>query len=123
MQVAITFRHMEASDALRNHIDAKLAHIQKYLLKPLEVHVTLSVEKFRHTAEFSLLEQHFQAKAKETTDDMYASVDLALAKIEIQVKKHKEKIQEHQKHHLSTQEASLQAENEYLRHEATAAME
>lgn len=121
MQVAITFRHMEASDAVRSHIDTKLEHIQKYLLKPIEVHVTLSVEKFRHTAEFILLEQHFQAKAKETTDDMYASIDLALTKIEIQVKKHKEKVQEHQKRHLSTQEAALLAEKEFLRQEAAAA--
>lgn len=118
MQVAITFRHMEASNGIRDHIDAKLEHIQKYLLKPLDIHATLSVEKFRHTAEFILMEQHFQAKAKETTDDMYTSIDAALSKIETQVRKHKEKIQEHQKHHISTQEATQKAEIDFLRNVA-----
>lgn len=106
---------MNASDAIRNHIDAKFEHIQKFLIKPIEVHVTLSVEKFRHTAEIVLSEQHFQAKAKEVTDDMYLSIDRALDKIEAQVKKHKEKVQEHHKRHISVQEATTEAEKEYLR--------
>lgn len=116
MQVSITFRHMDASDAIRNHIDSKLAHIQKFLIKPMEAHVTLTVEKFRHTAEITLSEQYFQAKAKEVTDDMYLSIDRALDKIEAQVKKHKEKVQEHHKHHASVQEVTTEAEKEYLRH-------
>lgn len=116
MQVSITFRHMNASDAIRNHIDSKLEHMKKFLIKPVEVHVILAVEKFRHTAEIVLSEQHFQAKAKEVTDDMYLSIDRALDKIEAQAKKHKEKIQEHHKHHISVQEVTTEAEKEYLRH-------
>lgn len=118
MQVHFTFRHMDASDAVRNHINDKLTHIQKYLLKPVDVHVTLEVEKFRHTVEIVLLEQHFQAKAKETTDDMHVSIDAALAKIEAQVRKRKEKVQEHQKHHISVQEATTRAEAEFVRQNA-----
>lgn len=119
MQVSITFRHMEASDAVRNHIDSKLEHIAKYLIKPIEVHVTLSVEKFRHTAEIVLLEQHFQAKAKETTDDMYLSIDKVLDKVEKQVKKRKEKVQEHHKHHFSVGEVAIEEEKEFFRQRAS----
>ena len=115
MKISITFRHMEATDAIRDHIESKLDPIKKWLIKPIEVHVTLTVEKFRHTAEVILTEQSFSAKALETTDDMYASIDLAIHKVENQLKKHKEKVQEHHKHHSATHDVAAMAETEYLR--------
>lgn len=113
MKTTITFRHMEVSEALRNHVNAHLEHLQKFLIKPTECHVILSVEKFRHRAEIILVEQNLHAKADEVSDDMYKTVDLAIAKIENQVKKNKQKIQEHHKHHHSTQEITAQAEVDY----------
>jgi len=113
MQISITFRHMEATDALRDYVDDKINNLKKYLIKPTEVHVILSVEKFRHRAEIVLLEQNFKASADETTDDMYATIDSAIHKIETQVRKHKQKLQSHHKHHHPLQEIAAQAENDY----------
>lgn len=115
MQVSITFRHMDATEAIKSHINSKLEHLNKFLIKPLDVHITLSVEKFRHTCEVVLLERNFRAQALETTNDMYASIDKAIHKIERQLKKHKSKIQEHHKHHASTGEVTSEAEEHYLR--------
>ncbi|MBF0104448.1 MAG: ribosome-associated translation inhibitor RaiA [Deltaproteobacteria bacterium] len=113
MQVSITFRHMDASDALRTYIDSRITGLEKYLVKPTDVRVVLSVEKFRHRAEVVLLEQNFKASADETTDDMYKTIDKAIEKIEKQVKKHKSKVQAHHKHSL--QDVAVQAEKEYKR--------
>lgn len=118
MQVSITFRHMDASDALRKHIDTKLKHLKKFLIKPVELTATLSVEKYRHQAEIILVEQNFQAKAVEVTEDMYQSIDKAFTKVEAQVKKYKNKVQEHHKHHLSVGEVTAQAEEDYQRNRA-----
>lgn len=115
MQVSITFRHMDASQAIRDHIDSQIGHLEKFLVKPTEIHVVLSVEKFRHRAEVVLSEQHFKASADETTDDMYKSIDKAMSKVESQVKKHKDKIQEHHKHHHSLSDIASEAEAEYQR--------
>lgn len=114
MQVTITFRHMEASQAIRDHVDTQINYLEKYLIKPTEVHVILSVEKkFRHKCEIVLHEQMFKASADDTTDDMYKSIDSAVAKIQAQVLKHKKKIQGHHKHHQSVQEISALAEKEF----------
>lgn len=120
MQVSITFRHMDTSDAIRNHIDAKISHLKKFLIKPIEISATLSVEKYRHEAEIILVEQNFQAKAVEETEDMYQSIDKAFQKIEAQVKKYKGKVQEHHKHHLSVGEVAAQAEEDYQRERSRA---
>ena len=103
---------MDASDAIRDYVDSKIGHIEKYLIRPTEMHVVLSVEKFRHRAEITLHEQNFKASADETTEDMYKSIDKAIHKIEAQVKKHKTKIQDHHKHN-PLHEIAAKAESEY----------
>jgi putative sigma-54 modulation protein len=113
MKVTITFRHMEATDAIRNHVDTQLGRLEKYLIKPIEIHVILSVEKFRHRAEVVAFEQHFKAQADEVSDDLYISIDHAIEKVETQIKKHKEKLQEHHKHHTSVGDMASLAEKEY----------
>lgn len=115
MQVTVTFRHMEASQALRGLIDTKISHLKKYLIRPTEIHVIMSVEKFRHKCEIVLFEQNFKASAAEVTDDMYKSLDKAISKIQAQVSKHKKIIQEHHKHHQSLGEVTTAAEEVYER--------
>ena len=114
MQISITFRHMDASQAIKDHIDSQISHLEKYLIKPTEVHVILSVEKkIRHRCEIILLEQSFKASADVVSDDMYKSIDKSVQKIQSQVIKRKNKVQEHHKHHQGVQEVTALAEAEY----------
>lgn len=113
MQVSITFRHMDATEALRDYVDTKIGNLEKHLIKPTEIHVILSVQKFRHRAEVILLEQNFKASADEVTEDMYASIDKAISKIEIQVKKRKKKLQGHHKRNQPLHKIAAQAEDSY----------
>jgi putative sigma-54 modulation protein len=57
--------------------------------------VVLSLEKHRHQAEITLNTNGITVNAKDVTEDMYAAIDLAVDKLERQVKKHKEKIKDH----------------------------
>ena len=101
MQISTTFRHMEASPAVRDYAEERLEKIRKYFQRELlSAHATFSVERnHNHTAEFSLtLPNGIVLQARETTEDMYSSVDLAAARIERQVRKWKEKIRTHKPH-------------------------
>ena len=101
MQISTTFRHMEASPAVREYAEERLDKIRKYFQRELlAAHATFSVERnHNHTAEFSLtLPNGIVLQARETTEDMYSSVDLAAARIERQVRKWKEKIRTHKPH-------------------------
>ncbi|MBI4412327.1 MAG: ribosome-associated translation inhibitor RaiA [Deltaproteobacteria bacterium] len=113
MNVTVTFRHLEATEAIKNHVEDKLEKFKKYLIRPIEAHVILSVEKFRHQCEITLAARDFRAMAIEVSDDLYTSIDKAVHKLERQVKKHKEIVKEH-KHHLSVHAASALAEEEYV---------
>ena len=82
MKTTITFRHLQASEALKELVNSKLERVEKYVDDPAEVHVVLSVEKGRHTAEMILSAKGVKAQGSETSGDMYTSIDGALDKIE-----------------------------------------
>lgn len=93
MRVAVTFRHMEATDALRDYAEDKVLHTVRMIRNAIDAHVVLSVTKRRHCAEITLLADHDSFVAKEETGDLYSAIDLAVAKIESQLRKHATKRQ------------------------------
>lgn len=97
MEINVTFRHTESSKVLREHIQDKINRLSKYFIKPTNAHVILNVEGTRHMAEISFSENRSLFNAKALSHDMYLSVDRALAKIETQLKKYKEKLKGHHK--------------------------
>ncbi|HVO28154.1 MAG TPA: ribosome-associated translation inhibitor RaiA [Candidatus Margulisiibacteriota bacterium] len=111
MQVIVTFRHVEPTAGLRQHAEEKVQRVRKYLRRPIEAHVTLSVEKQRHIAEVQLSANHLNITATEETDDLYSAIDQAMDKIERQVKRHTAKYKEHKGPNNSAMNA-LTAERE-----------
>lgn len=98
MNINITFRHLDATDAIKDHVEGKLEKFKKYLIRPIDVHVILEVEKIRQKCEITLQAKDFSAVAHEESEDMYASIDNAVHKLERQMQKHKEKIKHHKGH-------------------------
>ncbi|MEA2101519.1 MAG: ribosome-associated translation inhibitor RaiA [Thermodesulfobacteriota bacterium] len=92
MHTDITFKNLDASDALRNYALKKLSRMDKYIDRPAEARVVLSVAKIRHTAEITLHADGSMINAEETTGDMYSAIDLVMDKVEKQLKKHKDKL-------------------------------
>jgi putative sigma-54 modulation protein len=82
---------MEPSDALRDYAHDKLSRIEKYLDSVLEANVVLSVEKFRHTADITILSDGHKINGQEQTEDMYSAIDMVVDKIERQIKRHRQK--------------------------------
>jgi putative sigma-54 modulation protein len=92
MDITVTFRHMKPTESLRTYAEEKVSKIKKYLDFPLEAHVVLSVEKFRHIADVTLGVDGTWIKGIEETDDMYSAIDQVMDKLEKQVKKYRSKI-------------------------------
>jgi ribosome hibernation promoting factor len=95
MQVMVTFRHVEPTDGLRQYAAEKVQRVHKYLRRPIEAHVILSVEKQRHTAEVLVTANHLNITATEQTGDLYSAIDLAMSKVERQIKRHVARYKDH----------------------------
>ncbi len=100
MQTHFVFRQMESSTALRGYAEERLEKIKRYFSEPLRVSCTFTVDKVMHIAAFDVtLRNGLQLHAEEATENMYSSVDMALAKMERQVRRYKARI----KHHKSSE--------------------
>lgn len=96
MQTHFVFRHMETSNALRGYAEERLEKIKRYFADPLKINCTFSVEKLNQIVQFDVtLRNGLQLHASESTENMYSSVDMALAKMERQVRRYKERIRHH----------------------------
>ena len=95
MQISVTFKNIDPSDHLKSYVQNKLNKLDKLLENPAEANVVLSVEKIRHIAEIKIIGDRLNINCREKTGDMYSSIDLALDKLEKQIKKTKQKIRNH----------------------------
>jgi putative sigma-54 modulation protein len=94
MQISVTFRQMEPSEALKNYVTDRLNKFKRYIDGPVEAHVVLGLEKFRHLADVTIDNNGRVIKGKEENTDMYAAIDLVMDKIDMQLKKFREKQRE-----------------------------
>lgn len=90
MEVQISAKHMELTDALRNHIVERMGRIKKYTDDRLTADIHLGVEKYRHHIH-ATVKGHgsFLNSEAEDPDSMYKAIDLCVEKLEKQLKKNK----------------------------------
>ncbi len=96
MNITVTGRHMEMTDALKLYIDNGLGKLESHFDRAMDADVVLDVQKHRHTAEVNLRTNGVRIHSKETSADMYASVDAVIEKLERQIRKFKDRINRHQ---------------------------
>lgn len=94
MQISVTFRHIEPSEALKNYVTDRLKKFKRYLEGPVEAHVVLGLEKFRNLADVTINSNGRVIKGREENADMYAAIDLVMDKIDMQLKKFREKLRD-----------------------------
>jgi putative sigma-54 modulation protein len=87
MKVNYTGRHMELTEPLKQYTKERLDKMATYLDDIIDVHVILSVEKHRHSAEITLKTRASAFVASATTDDMYSSITQAVEKLDVQAHK------------------------------------
>ena len=92
IKVSVTFRHTQPTEALKQYAEQKVHRVSKYFSQPLDAHVILAVDaKERQVAEVELHTYGSMILGKEQHQDLYAAIDLAIDKIERQIKKQKAK--------------------------------
>ena len=96
MNTNVSFRHMDSSSALKEYAVGKLERVvNKYVHGKVDSQVVMSVEKFRHIANFTIVIKNLTVKGESRSEDMYSSIDLALDKIERQLRRHKDRLRDH----------------------------
>jgi len=96
MQIDITGHHVDVTEALKAHVHDKFTRLERHFDKLVDIHVILTVErKEAQKAEANLHVSGQDMHAEAVTDDMYASIDSMINKLDRQIVKHKEKLTSH----------------------------
>lgn len=91
MKTTITFRQLEPTDAIKNHVEEKMTKLDKLVNKNSEAHVVLSCERYLHIAEIKLPIKGNMVNVTEKTGDMYQSIEGAIEKAQKSLEKIKGK--------------------------------
>jgi putative sigma-54 modulation protein len=112
MNLTISGHHLEVTPALREYVLTKLDRVTRHFDQVVDVSVLLSVEKQKEKERRQRAEVTLHAKGKEifvehSHEDLYAAIDQLMDKLDRQVLRHKDKLQNH--HHASAKrlDASL----------------
>lgn len=95
MQINITGHHIDVTDALKDFVTEKMGKLKRHFDHVTNVHVILTVDKKEQKAEATVHVSGGDLFAQHTSEDMYASVDGLIDKLDRQIIKHKEKISSH----------------------------
>lgn len=96
INISITFRHTESTEALRTHAEQKVTHcLEKYLAGHVDVQIVLAVEKRDQIAEVKVLAKDYDISCKAVTEDLYAAIDKVVDIVEAQIRKQKDRLRTH----------------------------
>lgn len=87
--------NIEVTPAIREHVETKIDKVERYFNEDVDAtaNVNLKVYNDKQTkVEVTIPMKNLTLRAEERHDDMYAAVDLIVAKLERQIRKHKTKV-------------------------------
>ena len=96
MRLQVKGKNLEVPPAIRDYAESKLAKLDRHLHETAQVEVELSMERNpsiaeAHVAEATVWSKGPVVRARESSSDMKASIDLLVGKLERQVKRAREK--------------------------------
>ena len=109
MQIDITGHHVEVTPALRAYVTEKMQKLTRHFDQVNSIKVILNVEKLQHQAEATVQAAGRTIFAADTAQDMYASIDGLIDKLDRQVRRYKDRITQH--HHVKPE--PLEPEGEF----------
>jgi putative sigma-54 modulation protein len=101
VRLQVKGKNLEVSDSLHRYAEEKLGKLERHLGDATRLELELAVEKNpsisdKQVAEATIWTKGPILRARESSDDMRASIDLLAEKLERQVKRYKEKRQRKQ---------------------------
>jgi putative sigma-54 modulation protein len=97
MQLNISGHHLDITDAIKQHSEEKLAKIKHHFDHVININMILGVEKDIQKAEATLHISGADIFAKAESDNLYISIDQMVNKLDAQIVKHKDKLNDHRK--------------------------
>ncbi|QSX07999.1 ribosome-associated translation inhibitor RaiA [Alkalibacter rhizosphaerae] len=101
MRIIVYGKNIDVTAGMKSMLEKKLSRLDKYFNPEVDATATMSTQKGKHILEVTIPINGTILRAEESSDDMYASIDSAVDKLEGQLRKHKTKLEKKMKDHTS----------------------
>ena len=95
MNLQISGHHLEITPAIHDYVTGKLERVIRHFDNVIDVNVILLVDKLKQKAEVTVHLSGKDIHVESVDEDLYAAVDILVDKLDRQVLKHKDKVQNH----------------------------
>lgn len=98
MQTTITGRHVSVTGNIKDHVEEKLERCLGVFPRVETVHVILDMEKREYVSEVVIqAANHIRVTSTEKSENMYDAIDRSVEHAERQLRKQRDKVQDHHK--------------------------
>jgi putative sigma-54 modulation protein len=109
MNLTISGHHLDVTPALHEYVLTKLDRVTRHFDQVVDITVLLTVEKQKEKARRQKAEVTLHVKGRDiyvehANEDLYAAIDVLMDKLDRQVMRHKDRLQDH--HHNSPKRLS-----------------
>ena len=96
MKLTVRGNKLEVTDSIRNYVEEKLGKLDKYFEEADEINanVLFRIQGKNQIVEVTVPIKKYILRAEEANEDLYASIDLVVEKLERQIRKNKTRIKE-----------------------------
>ena len=94
MPVRVTARRFDLTNEIKQHIENRSQHFERFFQNIVDLHWTLEVDKHRNIAETSAHVHGTTLTGHAEGTDMRSAIDAAAEKMEAQLRKYKERVKE-----------------------------
>ena len=100
MKIIMSGRGIDLTDGIKKRVEEKLSKLDKFFTNETTATVTLKKEKIGDVAEINIPVRGNLLRVSECQDNLFASIDTAVDKLERQIRKYRTKIHDNKIHNI-----------------------
>ena len=105
-EVSVVGHNVEVTDGMRDHAIDKISKLERFSQRIISVHVSMEVQKLLQKVDIVMSVDNTVIKSSAISTDLYASIDEAVHKLQRQLVRYKQRIQDH--HYKPVKEVEMQ---------------
>lgn len=94
-EVNVTGRHVMITQAMKDYARDKILKLERFGLRIWDINVLMDIQKVQHIVKVEFKVNGFPLKSTAVSEDMYASIDGAIDKVQAQLRRYKSRLTDH----------------------------
>lgn len=105
--IMVTGRSIHVTEPMKDYAMEKVAKLERFSNRIIDVLITMDIQRVEHRVDIVLKVEQIKIKSQASSDNMYASIDKAVDKLEAQLLKYRSRINDHHAKERTFQEMDV----------------